>query len=69
MTDEKRDSITAWRLTMIKLAICADRQMKDAARDTTHRASRSDLILQDFLCFSIQLVGKPVDPSYFVFES
>lgn len=43
--------------------------MKDAERDTTHHASRDDLILEDFFRFSIQLVSKLVDQSYFVFES
>lgn len=42
--------------------------MKDAERDTTHRASRNDLVLEDVFCFSIQLVSKLVDARYFVFE-
>ncbi len=43
--------------------------MKDAEPDTAHRASRNDLVLEDFFCFSIQLVGKLIDPSYLVLES
>lgn len=43
--------------------------MKDAEHDTTHRASRNDLVLKDIFCFSIQLVSKLVDPSYFILES
>jgi len=42
--------------------------MRDAEHDTTHRASRNSLILEDILRFSIQLVGELVDPSNLVFE-
>lgn len=43
--------------------------MMDAEHDTTHRASRNNLVLENIFCFSIQLVRELVDPSYFVFES
>jgi hypothetical protein len=42
--------------------------MKGAERDTTHRASRNDLVLENIFCFSIQLVSELVDPSDFVLQ-
>jgi hypothetical protein len=43
--------------------------MKDAARDTAHRASRQNLVLENIFCLSIQLVSELVDSGYLVFES
>ena len=57
------------RLTTKKPSICAGRQVKDAGPGTTHLASRNDLVLENILCFSIQLVSELVDPSHLVLES
>lgn len=40
----------------------------DAERDTTHRVSRQNLVLQDVFCFPIELVSEFVDPRDFVFR-
>ena len=42
--------------------------MKGAERDTTRRASRNNLVLENILCFSIQFVSELIDPRYFVFK-
>jgi hypothetical protein len=43
--------------------------MKDAEPGTTHHVSRNDLVLENVLRFSIQLVSELVDPSDLVFDS